>query len=149
MVVDPKKCSPSVKVMIHASSTGHDGAFCSGVVQLLKGVQETGTLFHAAARMGMAYSKAWKLLKAARIEFDNSLIEHTGGHVYELTNDAVVLIGVYDEMVLSMNTLIATEWEGIVKRHNKELRLRLAEEAKEARERVKEKMKGKKKDKEQ
>jgi molybdate transport system regulatory protein len=39
------------------------GEFCSGISQLLQGVIDFGSINKAAKSMGMAYSKAWKLIK--------------------------------------------------------------------------------------
>ncbi len=38
-------------------------AFGDGPYELLKGVERTGSLHKAADHMGMAYSKAWKLIR--------------------------------------------------------------------------------------
>jgi molybdate transport system regulatory protein len=38
-------------------------AFGDGPFELLKGVEKTGSLHKAADHMGMAYSKAWKLIR--------------------------------------------------------------------------------------
>jgi len=42
----------------------HDGkAFGRGPYELLRRVEETGSLHQAAIQMGMSYSKAWKLIQ--------------------------------------------------------------------------------------
>lgn len=38
-------------------------AFGPGIAELLRGVEGTGSLQKAAGAMGMAYSKAWKIIK--------------------------------------------------------------------------------------
>ena len=53
------------KVMLRLSSTGDRRGlgFGRGIVQLLEGVDRTGSLFAVAREIGMAYSKAWRLIK--------------------------------------------------------------------------------------
>lgn len=41
------------------------GAFGGGCASLLEGVAEEGSLNRAAKRMGMAYSKAWRIVREA------------------------------------------------------------------------------------
>lgn len=41
------------------------GAFGGGCASLLEGVTEEGSLNRAAKRMGMAYSKAWRIVREA------------------------------------------------------------------------------------
>ncbi len=48
-------------------------------MRLLEGVQRTGSLHKAAAEMGMAYSKAWKLLKGLEAEWGFPLLESKPG----------------------------------------------------------------------
>ena len=58
----------------------HEPAFGKGVVQLLQGVQEKGSLAAAYQQMGMAASKAWKILNRAEKDFGVCLVErHSGG----------------------------------------------------------------------
>ena len=40
---------------------GKEKAFGPGVAQLLKGIEEMGSMQKAAEKMGLSYSKAWKL----------------------------------------------------------------------------------------
>ncbi|MDD2568828.1 MAG: LysR family transcriptional regulator [Clostridia bacterium] len=48
------------------NSNGLPGAFGIGIADLMHGIQQYGSLSKAAEEMGMAYSKAWKILR--RIE---------------------------------------------------------------------------------
>ena len=45
------------------SDDPNDLDFGRGIVQLLEGVEELGSINRATASMGMAYSKAWKIIK--------------------------------------------------------------------------------------
>ncbi len=53
----------------------HDGkAFGEGPYELLKLVEKTNSLHEAAHRMGMAYSKAWKLIQTMEKRLGFSLL---------------------------------------------------------------------------
>lgn len=53
--------------------------FGPGAVELLNGVMETGSLRASAARMGMAYSKAWKMLQNAEEVLGFPLVQSQPG----------------------------------------------------------------------
>ena len=54
--------------------------FGPGPMKLLQGVEETGSLHQSAASMGMAYSKAWTVIKELEKLWGFSLIaSHSGG----------------------------------------------------------------------
>ena len=52
----------------------------------------------AAAEMGMAYSKAWSILKHAEESFDIQLLRRKGNKGSELTPEARRLIAIYEEL---------------------------------------------------
>ena len=55
-------------------------AFGPGIYELLLNIQETGSLQKAAEKMDMAYSKAWKILKASEEQRGYPLtVRATGG----------------------------------------------------------------------
>lgn len=59
---------------------GQEKCFGPGPMQLLQGVEQSGSLHQSAAAMGMSYSKAWKLLKGLEREWGTPLLErHAGG----------------------------------------------------------------------
>ena len=53
--------------------------FGPGVAALLDGVRENGSLRAASDEMGMAYSKAWTILKTAERELGFPLLESAAG----------------------------------------------------------------------
>ncbi len=71
--------------------------FGRGIVQLLEGVEEFGSINRATASMGMAYSKAWKIINSIEKEFGVRLIEREGAHGSHLTEEARALIARYHE----------------------------------------------------
>ena len=53
--------------------------FGPGVAALLDGIRKGGSLRAAAGEMGMAYSKAWTILKTAERELGFPLVESAAG----------------------------------------------------------------------
>lgn len=82
---------------------GENKCFGPGPMQLLKGVEESGSLHQSAAAMGMSYSKAWKLLQGLEQEWGVSLLErHTGGKRgggSALTREGKLLLTEYEAML--------------------------------------------------
>lgn len=55
-------------------------AFGPGIAELLRRVEQMGSLQKAASSMGMAYSKAWKIIRDMEAEWGFSLTDReTGG----------------------------------------------------------------------
>ena len=55
-------------------------AFGEGPYRLLRNVERTGSLWKAAAEMGMSYSKAWRLMRNLEKRLNFPLLErHAGG----------------------------------------------------------------------
>ena len=71
--------------------------FGPGIAVLLQKVQELHSLRAAAMSIGMAYSKAWKIINSIEKEFDVRLIDREGAHGSHLTNEARALIRQYHE----------------------------------------------------
>lgn len=60
-------------------------------------MEEFGSINRATAAMGMAYSKAWKIINSIEKEFDVRLIDREGAHGSRLTDEAHTLISRYHE----------------------------------------------------
>ena len=71
--------------------------FGPGIAVLLQKVQELHSLRAAAMSIGMAYSKAWKIINSIEKEFDVRLIDREGAHGSHLTDEARALIRQYHE----------------------------------------------------
>ena len=56
-----------------------DKAFGPGICRLLEEIERTGSMHQAAAEMGLAYSKAWKMMKTAERELGFLLTERSSG----------------------------------------------------------------------
>lgn len=78
-------------------------SFGPGPMKLLEGVKRTGSLQKSASDMGMAYSKAWKLIRDLEQEWGFLLlIRRTGGSDgggSSLTNEAEELLNRYECML--------------------------------------------------
>ena len=85
------------------SDDPNDLGFGRGIVQLLEGVEELGSINRATASMGMAYSKAWKIINSNEKEFDVRLIDREGAHGSHLTDEARALIRQYHEALDAAN----------------------------------------------
>lgn len=74
-----------------------------GVVVLCEGVEKYGSLNRAAKEMGMAYSKAWRIVKSAEEALGTELFVRRGAHGSSLTPEAKALMKAYRrlEAVLS------------------------------------------------
>lgn len=74
--------------------------FGPGVAQLLHGVEKLHSLRAAAAEMGMAYSKAWTVLRQSRKELGFELLHSTtggkNGGGASLTPQAKAFLSAYD-----------------------------------------------------
>lgn len=73
--------------------------FGPGPAKLLALIQAGDSLHQAAGKLGMAYSKAWRILRSAESQLGFLLLERqrggTGGGGSALTADAVLLLEKY------------------------------------------------------
>ncbi len=88
-------CKASVQ--IHANEGEHSIGFGQGIVMLLERVEVYGSINQATHDMGMAYSKAWKLIKAAESELGVSLLEREGHNCSVLTWEGKQLVALHKE----------------------------------------------------
>ena len=65
---------------------------------VLEGVEENGSINQATKNMGMAYSKAWKIIKNTEKEMGVKLLERAEANTSVLTEEARKLISIYKEM---------------------------------------------------
>ena len=74
-------------------------AFGDGPCDLLKGIEQTGSLHQAASNMGMSYSKAWRLIQTIENRLGFTLIERkiggSSGGGSRITSDAKKLMNHY------------------------------------------------------
>lgn len=80
----------------------NDLVFGPGVAELMRLVEETGSLSEACRRMDMAYSKGWKIIKRSEKDLGVALMKgtrggETGGQTV-LTGEGSDILRRYDEM---------------------------------------------------
>jgi len=89
-----------VKVEYRVWLDNNGKAFGEGPYELLKRVEQTQSLHLAASQMGMAYSKAWRLIGTIKKRLGFILIERkVGGHAgggSHVTSRATDLINQYE-----------------------------------------------------
>ena len=85
------------------------GGYCKGVDQLLRGIEEHGSLFAAAKNLKMAYSHAWAMLKTVQRDLGMSLVESHGPHGSIVTEEGKRMIRLYEEAHEKIN-LAEKEW---------------------------------------
>lgn len=77
--------SASARVTFKSDVASLPGGFGQGCAQLLAGVDEERSLNRAAKRMGMAYSKAWRLVREAEAHLGYDLLARDGARGSTLT----------------------------------------------------------------
>lgn len=86
-----------VNVKFAASADEKTLGFGRGVVALMDGVERLGSIRQATMEMGMAYSKAWKILNAAEKELGMTLISRYYGTRSSLTYEGEQMLALYKE----------------------------------------------------
>lgn len=86
-----------VKVIISGKDNdAHASAFGAGIVRLCELVDESGSLNKAAKEMGMAYSKAWRIIHETEEALNCQLLERRGPKGSVLTADGKRLVKIYN-----------------------------------------------------
>lgn len=93
---DDMRCKVKLK-MINKEYEDAMG-FGRGIVSLLEGVEQYGSINQATKNMGMAYSKAWKIIKKTEEEMGVKLLDRAKANTSVLTFEARELIAIYKEV---------------------------------------------------
>ena len=88
----------SLRLSVYNSDAETKSVFGKGISDLCMGVRETGSLNAAAKRMGMAYSKAWRIIKETESALGIDLLIRDGAHGSILTDDANRLLDAYNSI---------------------------------------------------
>ena len=89
---------PSIRLSIENPSSDSTSVFGRGISNLCLGVRETGSLNAAAKSMGMAYSKAWRIIKETEAALDVQLLDRDGAHGSTLTAEGDTILDAYIEL---------------------------------------------------
>lgn len=92
------------RITIHPVGDTERLGFGKGVELLLEGIKEYGSLNRAAKELGMAYSKAWNILRTVENKMGVKLVNRDGAHGSTLTQDGAIMLARYQEMVNAAET---------------------------------------------
>lgn len=104
-----------LKLTVRLYTDDNQRCFGPGIATLLHRVEEHHSLRAAAASMGMAYSKAWRIIRTAEGVFGCKLLastiggQHGGGAV--LTEQAQRLLGAYDAYCADVQSYSQSRFE--------------------------------------
>ena len=91
----PKSLVPRIKLTMENPKQKGGSAFGPGVAALLEGVREKGSLNASAKSMGMAYSKAWRIVKETEDALGISFLDRDGARGSSLTPECIKLLDTY------------------------------------------------------
>ena len=89
------KLETSVRLSVKNPLSESTSVFGRGVANLCLGVREHGSLNAAAKSMGLAYSKAWRIIKDTEAALDVQLLNRDGAHGSELTEEGDRILDTY------------------------------------------------------
>ena len=92
---DLANLKPTIRLSITNPDSESGSVFGRGIANLCQGVRETGSLNAAAKGMGMAYSKAWRIVKDTEAALGIQLLDRDGAHGSSLTQAGAQLLDAY------------------------------------------------------
>lgn len=104
-MADLSALKPGIRLSIENPASESGSVFGRGIANLCLGVRETGSLNAAAKSMGMAYSKAWRIIKETEAALDVQLLNRDGAHGSTLTEAGDKILDSYIELDSRMNVL--------------------------------------------
>ena len=97
---------PVIRLSIVNPKNESRSEYGRGIAQLCLGVREKGSLNAAAKSLGMAYSKAWRIIKETEATLGVQLLDRDGAHGSTLTTAGNKILDTYlelDERVQAMS----------------------------------------------
>lgn len=88
--------------------------FGHGCVLLLQGIAREHSLNRAAKSMGMAYSKAWRIVNEAEGQLGCKFIERDGARGSSLTPAGERAIEAYETLQAEINNVIANKANDLI-----------------------------------
>ena len=92
-----EKFTGIVRLRVCRDGVDGEAVFGRGTAMLLRGIEEEKSLNKAAAKIGMAYSKAWKSISATEEYLGFRLIDRLGAHGSVLTDMGRRFLAIYEE----------------------------------------------------
>ena len=102
---------PIIRLAITNPQNDSRSEFGRGIALLCVGVREKGSLNAAAKGLGMAYSKAWRIIKDTEATLGVQLLDRDGAHGSTLTKEGNKILDTY----LELDALIQEKSEDIFK----------------------------------
>src|SRR5437764_7485929 len=98
---------------------GDEIALGPGKIELLKHIQDSGSILRAAKAMNMSYMRAWKLLKTMEDCFKSPLVSKSrggkGGGNARLTATGEKAVALYDKMENDCLNATGKTWENLLR----------------------------------
>lgn len=85
----------SIRLSVKNPESESGSVFGRGIANLCLGVREHGSLNAAAKSMGMAYSKAWRIIRDTEAALGVQLLNRDGAHGSELTEEGNKILDTY------------------------------------------------------
>ncbi len=104
-MADLSALKPGIRLSIENPSSESGSVFGRGIANLCLGVRETGSLNAAAKGMGMAYSKAWRIIKETEAALGVQLLDRDGAHGSTLTEAGDRILDAYIELDSRMSAM--------------------------------------------
>ncbi len=104
---------PTIRLSIMNPKSESTSLFGFGVAQLCLGVRDTGSLNAAAKNLGMAYSKAWRIIKDTEEALGVQLLNRDGAHGSTLTPSCDTLLDTYVKVEAKLKEQAAEEFSDI------------------------------------
>ena len=97
----------TAKLVIQACDKELPGVFGHGCVLLLQGIAREHSLNRAAKSMGMAYSKAWRIVREAEGHLGCELLARDGARGSVLTPEGEHALHAYRTLQAELDAMIA------------------------------------------
>ena len=94
------------RLVIQGQDETLPGAFGPGCVQLLEGIDREKSLNRAAKALGMAYSKAWRIIREAEAQLGCDLLARDGARGSTLTPDGERVLSTYRQLQIEVDALL-------------------------------------------
>ena len=106
--------TPSIRLSIKNPNSESGSVFGRGIADLCLGVREKGSLNAAAKSIGMAYSKAWRIIKETEAALEIQLLNRDGAHGSSLTDEGNKLLDSYLEIATRVQEAAEKEFHRLV-----------------------------------
>ena len=100
---------PKVELALFSEDFPENPAFDLDIARLCLAIKELGSLNAAARHVGMAYSRAWRILKNAEEALGQPLLIRDGAHGSTLTELGEELVETFDELRKSIDSYAAEQ----------------------------------------